>query len=366
MKKSWIFPVPFVLTLAGLVPAQNATIPIRAQVEPGETAMFLLALDAGPPVHIPGVRGVLRLDLRTLFVVGVPPPNAEGISSLSMPVPGGFPEDRLHVQILRIDGTNMRLDRRAQPLVDRHIDALERSLSLGQNVGGLFLFDLSSQQIVDTVHYYLGANVDPEPVLLRMRRPMDRVTCGDLHEEVGLEGSCRALRETWRLALARRPQAQIDTATDAQLDALADQHFHTLYPNGVPEDDEYWDGAGSCPTDSCEYDYSYSDFAQWRLCSQSRLCKFSIKKTARGRTEKYIKVGSSYSAYDADYVNVHAVFTRDGSSTSQSDYEYSDWKVQVSTTWWSTNKRSTSVASDGTGYFGTLVLSANSYEYRYF
>ena len=208
-------------------------------------------------------------------------------------------------------------------------------MPLGNNLGGQFLFDLDRQDIVAVVRHYFGAAADPAPVLAQMRRPLHRVMDGDEAGEVGMEGACRLLHETWRLALAQTPLPAIDQAVDQMSETLGDALFQSRFPNGVNPNDEYWDGVSldtwteSSASALTSYDYGISVTASISHTSLG----WSVK--GKGTTKAYSRVTgtTSWTKCDVYKVKIEGDFMKDGSAATMKslyDYDYYDWSVSDS------------------------------------
>lgn len=317
--------------------AQSSPLRLRAQAAPGEQVLFLLSLDRGPAVQVPGCQGVLRLDLGSLAVLAGGPCNAQGVSECTLQVPLEFPATGLHCQAVRLSPQQIAIGRRTQPLVDRSEAQIEHTMPLGDNIGGPFLFDLSSQDIVDVVSHYFGPQADPEPVLASMRRPFVRLMDGDESAEVGVAGACQLLRETWRLALERAPMPAIDQSIADLRETLGDAFFVSRHPAGVADGDELFDGL---PADTwTEPGSGTSGFVTFEY---KMTCEKDISRTwggygvkGKGVTKAYSRpVGSSsWTKCDVYQVKVTGTLVKNGSSATAKtfyDSDYSDWKASDS------------------------------------
>ncbi|MBK8977930.1 MAG: hypothetical protein IPM29_18645 [Planctomycetes bacterium] len=349
--------------LGSVALAQSTQVSVRAELGPTELTYFAFSLAEGPPVRIPGVDGVLRLDPATLVVLMAPPPDSIGISTVQVPVPAGWPDEDLHCQTVRVCMVHgdVVLEMRTQPLVDRHVADFERNFVLGQNTGGEYLFDLSAQDIIDTVQHYHTGTPDPAPVLTRMRRPFDRVTCSHLHEVVGLNASCDLLAEFWRLALQRSPIATIDDRMRNRAREAELNHEARIFPNGIPPDDEYWDTWLPAGTD-CASRMTFADDGAHRLTTRASVNHWCLKTDVCGITRMLLDGATTgYVRFGADSIGLTGSVTRGGVETRQlANSRANASYIRDATGWFYTGPSHYDLGIQGSGRLGATTLACDA------
>lgn len=169
--------------------------------------------------------------------------------------------------------------------------------------GGELLFDLTEAEIVETVVFYHGEEIDVDSVLEQMRRPFDASRFADIEREAGSEeGALRAIHHAWELGLNRVDYRAAVDEISAMIDDEHEAWFSLTYPDGVDEEDPYWSTAevsdfdvsqrgpesplsGWCSASSTVKKNS----GKWRIKSESLYHSDGIYRYARGRGTTYKK-----------------------------------------------------------------------------
>lgn len=171
---------------------------------------------------------------------------------------------------------------------------------------GDYLFRLSGQEIDDTMSHYYPKGYDRDAVHRQLTAPFDCRNFGDLCREVGEDYAYRLVETVWARARRRMPIESIDRAARQELEAYTLRWFERLYPDGVPERDDYWGSPFAEPgAPAACVDTAFRDSGDFRIVQTSRRIPVAPIVWGRIKVEHFRKnLAGKYKRHDADLLEV--------------------------------------------------------------
>jgi len=151
-----------------------------------------------------------------------------------------------------------------------------------------FLFGLTGQELVELVHFYADGPVDDQVLataMRQMRAPFAPGRFGDLNTLVGPDNTYHIIGILIALMRDGVPEQALLPEMMQRIRAAAEAWFEESYPEGVPEDDPFWDIEGG---PDCEgSNIAYVESGDYRLRMSARVLSLWVWPTTCVKARAY-------------------------------------------------------------------------------